>query len=97
MKKTLVVGNSSFVTLIEDENYYVDKTAFIKAVMESGHFVDLITRPRRFGKTLFMDTLNAFLTMNPETSGGKTRQQASLLYTCPIPRYYAACRMGASA
>lgn len=76
MKKTLVVGNSSFVTLIEDENYYVDKTAFIKAVMESGHFVDLITRPRRFGKTLFMDTLNAFLTMDPETSGGKTRQQA---------------------
>lgn len=31
MKKTIAVGNSSFVTLIEDENYYVDKTACPRA------------------------------------------------------------------
>ena len=72
MKKTIAVGNSSFVTLIEDENYYVDKTAYIKAVMESGHAVDVITRPRRFGKTLFMDTLHAFLTVTFD----RARQQA---------------------
>lgn len=43
MKKTIAVGNSSFVTLMEEENYYVDKTASIKALMESGHAVEVIT------------------------------------------------------
>ena len=37
----------------------------IKVLMKSGNYVDLITRPRRFGKTLFLDTLYAFLRLNP--------------------------------
>ena len=65
MKKALGVGNSSFVSLIEDQNYYVDKTGFIKVLLESGKLVQLLTRPRRFGKTLFMDTLATFLSVNP--------------------------------
>ena len=56
-KKTIAVGNSSFITLIEDNCYYVDKTACFKPLIESGSLVDVITRPRRFGKTLFMDSL----------------------------------------
>lgn len=53
-KKSIAVGNASFFTLIEDNHYYVDKTAAFKSLIESGAVVDLITRPRRFGKTLFI-------------------------------------------
>ena len=53
-KKSIAVGNASFFTLIEDNHYYVDKTAAFKSLIESGTVVDLITRPRRFVKTLFI-------------------------------------------
>lgn len=53
-KESIAVGNASFFTLIEDNHYYVDKTAAFKSLIESGTVVDLITRPRRFGKTLFI-------------------------------------------
>ena len=53
-KKSIAVGNASFFTLIEDNHYYVDKTAAFKSLIESGTVVDLITRPRRFGKALFI-------------------------------------------
>ena len=46
MKKTLSAGNESFRDMIENHRYYVDKR------MESGSVVQLITSPRRFGKTL---------------------------------------------
>ena len=50
--------------MIRNNCYYVDKTDFIKTVMESENRVLLITRPRRFGKTLFMDMLKSFLQLN---------------------------------
>ncbi len=49
--------------------YYVDKTSFLKAAMLSDPQVLLLTRPRRFGKTLFMDTLRSFLQLNPSAPG----------------------------
>ena len=52
MKKTLSAGNESFRDMIENHRYYVDKTPYIKPLMESGSVVQLITRPRRCGKTL---------------------------------------------
>lgn len=64
MKKRLAVGGENFRDMIRDNCYYVDKTDYIKAVMESGSKVLLITRPRRFGKTLFMDTLKSFLQLD---------------------------------
>ena len=70
MKKSLTVGDSSFVTAIENGNYYVDKTAHIRDVMESGNFVDVITRPRRFGKTYFLDTLKTFLSAQENEAEG---------------------------
>ena len=51
-KKTLSAGNESFRDMIENHRYYVDKPPYIKPLMESGSVVQLITRPRRFGKTL---------------------------------------------
>ena len=74
MKKTLATGNESFLDMIRDNRYYVDKTSFIKPLMESGIYVQLITRPRRFGKTLFMDTLHRFLEINPQNPGDTTKQ-----------------------
>lgn len=50
--------------MVNNNRYYVDKTGFIKPLMESGSFVQLITRPRRFGKTLFLDTVRTFLEVN---------------------------------
>ena len=61
MKKFLVIGEEGFLEMIRANRYYIDKTRFIKPLMESGSFVHVITRPRRFGKTLFMGMLETFL------------------------------------
>ena len=50
----------SFCDLVKDGNYYVDKTAFIRFLIESNHRITVFTRPRRFGKTLMLRTLQAF-------------------------------------
>ena len=47
----------------EVENYYVDKTLMIRDFIEYGSEVTLITRPRRFGKTLNMTILRDFLVL----------------------------------
>ena len=60
--------------MMRRNRYYVDKTAFIKSVVTDGAFVQVITRPRRFGKTLFMDTLRTFLAINPEKPGDVATQ-----------------------
>ena len=52
LRKKLAVGGENFPDMIRNNCYYVDKTGFIKTVMESENRVLLITRPRRFGKTL---------------------------------------------
>ncbi len=63
------VGTFSFSTLRTENKYYVDKTPFIKTVIESAASVLLITRPRRFGKSLFMDTIFRFLAIDPQNPG----------------------------
>ena len=55
----LPLGTSDFKSLIEQKNYYVDKTAFISDIL-NGSLVTLLPRPRRFGKTLNMSMLNYF-------------------------------------
>ncbi len=59
MKKQLPIGYSNFKDIIEGGYYYVDKSLFIKDVIDSG-LVTLITRPRRFGKTLNLSMLRYF-------------------------------------
>lgn len=50
---TLVnIGEQRFDRLIEEGKFYIDKTDFIREWWEAGSTVTLITRPRRFGKTL---------------------------------------------
>ena len=57
---TISIGNQGFDDIRENQCFYIDKTAFIKEWWESRDVVTLITRPRRFGKTLNMSMLNCF-------------------------------------
>ncbi|MBQ7433327.1 MAG: AAA family ATPase [Lachnospiraceae bacterium] len=54
------IGKDSFSKLREDHNYYVDKTGLIQQILNKNAEVTLITRPRRFGKSLNMSMLDCF-------------------------------------
>ncbi|WP_127470444.1 ATP-binding protein [Thiomicrorhabdus aquaedulcis] len=56
MKKLLPIGKSTFKTLIEENYLYVDKTQHALTLIQSGTYY-FLSRPRRFGKSLFLDTL----------------------------------------
>ncbi len=60
MAKVVSIGNQSFESIREKDNFYVDKTLFIREWWDSDDAVTLITRPRRFGKTLNMSMLECF-------------------------------------
>ena len=60
MPKTISIGTQDFAVLRENDYFYIDKTSFIREWWESGDAVTLITRPRRFGKTLNMSMLDYF-------------------------------------
>ena len=76
MLKSLGIGAELFHKLIENDCYYVDKTPFIRTVFkENKADVMLITRPRRFGKTLTMSTFYDFLSLNIENPGDVSFQE----------------------
>lgn len=60
MKKKLPIGIDGFEKLRTNDFYYVDKTLFIKELLQNWGEVNLFTRPRRFGKTLNMSMLKCF-------------------------------------
>ncbi len=60
MAEIISVGNQSFKSIREMGAFYIDKTKFIKEWWESGDIVTLITRPRRFGKTLNLSMTECF-------------------------------------
>ena len=76
MKKKLAIGGENFPDMIRKNCYYVDKTAFVQTVMESESRVLLLTRPRRFGKTLFIDTLKSFLQVDFGNPGDNAKNAA---------------------
>lgn len=63
MARTLAIGHQNFETICQQNYFYIDKTNFIKEWWESGDSVTLITRPRRFGKTLNMNMLERFFSI----------------------------------
>lgn len=63
MARTVAIGLQNFEDLVQKNYFYIDKTAFIKEWWESGDSVTLITRPRRFGKTLNMSMLECFFSV----------------------------------
>ncbi len=60
MKKKLPIGIENFSEFFSEDFYYVDKTLFIKELLQNWGKVNLFTRPRRFGKTLNMSMLKCF-------------------------------------
>ena len=63
MARTVSIGNQDFESLRTKNCFYVDKTDFIREWWESEDVVTLITRPRRFGKTLNMNMLEKFFSV----------------------------------
>lgn len=63
MRKTVGIGNQDFEAIWRENYFYIDKTSFIKEWWESGDNVTLITRPKRFGKTLTMNMIEKFFSV----------------------------------
>lgn len=58
--KPLPIGRDNFKQIIENNWYYVDKTKLIEDSLTSGAYVTLFSRPRRFGKSLMLSTIDEF-------------------------------------
>ena len=69
VKKQILTGADSFEKIIEGDYFYVDKTLFIKELLENRGEVTLMTRPRRFGKTLNMSMLKSFFEIGKDGKG----------------------------
>ena len=64
MSRTISIGRQDYETMRLNNNFYVDKTHFIKEWWEADDEVTLITRPRRFGKTLNMSMMEKFFSVD---------------------------------
>ena len=67
--KTLGIGVESYKRIIDKNYYYVDKTLLIKNILDTGASVSLFTRPRRFGKTLAISTIQTFFECDTNVKG----------------------------
>ena len=61
--RSMPVGIEDFKELVENDYYFIDKTRFIYEILREKKKVSLITRPRRFGKTLTLSMLMYFFTL----------------------------------
>ena len=92
MARTVAIGIQDFASIRENGYFYVDKTDFIREWWENGDSVTLITRPRRFGKTLTLNMVERFFSV--EYAGGgkifealdiwKNAKYRELQGTCPV-------------
>ena len=68
-KRRLPIGMQTFRELREQNCYYVDKTAYVERMLREGkHY--FLSRPRRFGKSLFLDTLKELFEGSEELFAG---------------------------
>ncbi len=67
--RVVSIGNQDFEDMIAKNGFYVDKTHFIKEWWESLDSITLITRPRRFGKTLLMSMVEKFFSLECRDKG----------------------------
>lgn len=96
MKKALPIGIENFEDMQKSGYYYVDKTMFIKELLDLKGKVNLFTRPRRFGKTLNLSMLRYFFedtgnaernTQNRELFQGLKIAEAGQEYTAQMGMY----------
>ena len=69
MARTVAIGIQDYEQLITNDYFYIDKTDFIREWWDSGDSVTLITRPRRFGKTLNMSMVEQFFSVDYANRG----------------------------
>ena len=65
--KAIPIGTNSFSKLVTNDYYFVDKTLMIKEFLERKSTVTLITRPRRFGKTINMSMMAEFFDITKDS------------------------------
>ena len=76
LRKRIAIGIDDYSKIIDNKGYFVDKTSLIKSVFAKNiNEVLLISRPRRFGKTLTMSMFYHFLSINHDNPNDLTRQQ----------------------
>ncbi len=92
MTKRIQIGGSDFGALIHKDLLFVDKTLFIKEILNDQSTVTIITRPRRWGKTLNMSMLHYFL--SAEVYGQKTAGLFDQLLIAKEPGNYIAEHQG---
>ena len=68
-KKNLPIGIEFYKKIIDENYYYVDKTLMIKELLDRQSYVNLFTRPRRFGKTLALDMIKTFFEKEFDEAG----------------------------
>ncbi|HBT98778.1 MAG TPA: hypothetical protein DEA57_04820 [Sulfurihydrogenibium sp.] len=66
--KEMPIGIQTFEKIVKENYYYVDKTPFIKKLEQGGYY--FLSRPRRFGKSLFLDTIKEAFSGNKELFKG---------------------------
>lgn len=69
MTQKISIGHQDFEVIRRGHYFYIDKTDFLRQWWENGDLVTLITRPRRFGKTLLMSMVEKFF--SPDWAGQK--------------------------
>ncbi|MBO6137645.1 MAG: AAA family ATPase, partial [Lachnospiraceae bacterium] len=89
MFKPLPIGVEFFEEFKRNDYYYVDKTLFIKELIDKKGKVNLFTRPRRFGKTLTLDMLRCFFEegSDPALFSGLKIMEAGEKYTSMMGKY----------
>ena len=80
------VGMQTFSKIIEEGYVYVDKTSYIKTLLEQGQFI-FLSRPRRFGKSLLLSTLEAYFEGHRELFKGLAADSMDLDWN-PRPVLY---------
>ena len=92
MSKTIAIGVENFKKLIDNDYFYVDKTLLIKHIVDDGSDVCLITRPRRFGKTLSLSMLKYYFDINLDSKDlfkglnimSSDEEYISKMNSCPV-------------
>ena len=81
--KKIPIAVEDFKKIIEENYYYIDKTKFIEDILNDGAEVKLFCRPRRFGKTLNMSTLNYFFNIENKDDNRKLFN-GLYIENCPV-------------
>ncbi|MCC8399061.1 MAG: ATP-binding protein [Rickettsia endosymbiont of Platyusa sonomae] len=77
---TMLVGTDDFKKLLLNSNVFVDKSLMLKELLADGGDVVLITRPRRWGKSLNMDMVRKFLEVEVDDQGKSLPQEQRVNY-----------------